>query len=235
MTLKEAFKIMLVAALFLVFEAFLYLATRMPRALETAAPTFVIAYLFQWLMVLTSVIAITAPLSAWLEHQSEKPRAGLFCWVIFTAVAMILFTTFSFLKVSSKFLPLGPPAAADKRPPALKLSQIIKFTGFEMTLVDPETMKMSLHFQNRSTDEFTELDYLFVALEGTAVFYNIKIRQPIHLPPEHRASATLTWKKSSFKDRALFDRLQDAYTKKTLRILAKPSRAVRLDGKTIEE
>ena len=236
MTTKEAFKIAKLAGLFLVLELALYWMTGMPRALKTATPAFAVAYQFQWLIVLTFAAGIFAPLSAWIEQQSRKRDTGLFCWAIFVGLAMILFTTFSFLKVSSTLLPLSPQGAAEKQKAgARKISEGIQFVGSHVNLVDPETIKIDLRFQNRFLDEFTELDYIFVALEEATIFYRIKIRQPVHIPSHGRVVAALTWKKANFKDPAPFNRLRDAYTKKTLRIFAKPSRAIRIDGKAIED
>lgn len=244
--MKNAFRIFLIALLLFIFEYVIYTATQMREALSSATLAAVVAYKFKWFMVFTLAVGILAPLAALVQRVTQKSCLGFVSWMVAIWMAMILFTALSFLKARSAAPPatvspspvqitgeLSKPAEAAKR--GAKISEVLQFVGSKVELPDEETLKINLEFKNLSSEEFTELDYAFTAVENGHIFYRIKMRESVYIPANLTASTSLSWQRSALQDPKLFEQFRDAYKNTTLKIFARPLRAVRVDGGAIEE
>ena len=231
MTVRKATEISLLAFFLFAVEFFVYFAFKMHPALHAGTLASVVAYSHLWLMALTLSLALGLPLGnriAVKMGQEDLTRA-FSTGVI--GLALVGFTTFSFVKASSvKTQVAGMGSAQKTEKGQADLSQYIEFRDSEIKVVDPETLQMILKFTNKSNEDITELDYVLVAVEDVQIFYKIKIREAVYFPSKQEGSTTLTWQRSKLKSPELFDRLLKAHKEKRLRIFAKPARITLVSG-----
>ncbi len=236
LSIKNAIRVLVGAILLFLSEYSLYLFTRMPQALNGGGPAAFIVYQFQWLMILTVAVGLFAPIGAIISEKLKRPLVGFAAWACLVVLSMIGYTSVVFLGMTASPLGLGMPAsmnvALQNAKP--KISEMVSFAGSKIEQVDPGTIRVELQFKNQTDDEYTEIDYNFAAIDGDKLFYRIKIRDGVYLPPGIVASTTLTWRKADFKDPALFNRIFTAQQGNKLKVYARAERLVRIDGKAIE-
>ena len=253
MTMKVAIKIFFAALVLFVLEFLVYVKTGMPRALASNGLAMVAAYKFLWLMVMTGVAGLLAPLSAMMDGSPEK-KFGLVGWIALILIAMQGFTVFSFIKAPSSAAPSSvsvfpvkvaatpPPAApppAPKAPEAIKeaaaptgqkAAEFLQFTSGDAEQLDPESIRMTLHFDNKSKKAITQMDYTFGCAVGSELVFKMNMREDVYFPPGMPGKTSLTWKKSAFKTPELFEKLKTGTSSKTIRIFAPVTQVVLEDG-----
>ena len=227
-------KVIIGAAGLLLVEYLIYLLTGMNLAFNRGGLVPIIVYKYRWLMAMTLVVGLTAPLSVLLEKKIPGGFNSLYWWAILVSLGMVGFTALTFVAASNNTPVLGMGGMAEEK--STNIVDYIQFAGSKIENSNPDLLKIDLEFKNRSPkDEFTEVDYVFVALEQGVILYRIKMRDAVYLPPGASGKTSLTWKKENFKDPKLFDRFVNAYKKNSLNVYAKATRAVRVDGTVIEE
>ena len=228
--MKKRLEVALLAIFLLAFELFIYSLAKMQRA-EAGSLSSFIAYSFRWLMSLTGAVAVGLPTGEFVAKKSGKENSGVIISVALVTLWMIAFTAISFVKARSQ---VTPAQAGGQQPKAsLEVSQMVEFVDSEVKEVDPETIEMDLRFRNKSAEDITELDYVFVAVEDVHIFYKIKIREAVYFPGKGTGSVKLTWARSKLKQPELFDTLKRALTHKTLHVFAKPARITLVSGSVI--
>jgi len=234
--MKNAIRVLVGTILLFLVEYSIYLFIRMPQALNGGGPAAFIVYQFQWFMILTLTVGLFAPVGGLISEKLKRPLVGFVVWACLVILVMLGYTSVAFLRMSSS--PLGGEilssvklASQNAKP---KISEMVSFTGSKIEQVDPETVRVELQFKNQTDDEYTEIDYNFAAVDGNQIFYRIKIRDSVYLPPGTVSSTTLTWRKKDFKDPALFNRISTAHQGNKLKVYARAERLVRINGKAVE-
>ena len=232
-------RLSLTAFIFLALQYTLYKMAHMHPSPDGGILS-VIAYQFECLMVLTLSVGVYVPLSLWLEARSGKPHTAWFYGIILFLLTITGFVLFSYARISrmenaskvtagDSFLPVPQSAAK-------AVANFAQFVDSEIQLEkSEEVLRIVLKFRNTSQKEITQMDYIFVALQNSRIFYRINIRDSFLIPPGKTGNGLLTWDRSKFKDPALFDRMRSTLKAKTLRVYAKPSRVVFIDGTSLNE
>lgn len=247
MTSRIAFFIFLAAILLLALEVVLYFSTGMAQALTSTGLSMAAAYKFLWLMVLTGAAGILAPVAAIVTAATQRKSLGLASWVVLIGLVMIGYTTISFLKAPSP-APSRPELAEPALPPspspepptlpapaAKKITEVVELADSRIDQLDPEKIRVTLQFRNKSTRRITELDYAFTFVDDTdRVLMSIDLREGLFIPPGLTGESTLDWGKSGFKDPAQFDQLAEALSRGVLKVSVTLQRA-KLDDGTIAE
>lgn len=234
--MKNSLKLSVAAVVFFLGEALIYTSTQMQGALLGGGVAAAIAYKFQWLMILTFAVAVFTPVAVWIEKSAAKPGLALISFGILVSFTMVGFTALSFVRFSK--LPSagrGPVPADVLKAAEPVVSDVLEYLDSKINLKDPETLTVDLEFRNLTNEEWTELDYTFVALREGQIFYRIKIRQAVYFPPKKISSVPLEWQRTQFKDTQLFDTMLEAYNKGVLRVYAKATRVKSISGKVVEE
>ena len=237
MMIKTALRVSEVALVFFIIEILIYKATQMPHALTRggAAAIFVV-FQFQVLMVLTASIGLFAPLAGWVEEKTQKRNLGTGSLVVLVGFVTLGFLTLTFFKLEKTKIPLRTTQeltrAAVETPG--EISRSVKFTNSKLELLNPDSLKVDLEFQNLTRQELTSLEYAFAAVQNGHIFYRIMMRDEVYLPPQGKVTTTLKFERAAFKESKMFDIFKDALSKNELKVFAKPERARRIDGKVIE-
>lgn len=245
MSTKSAVFIFLLAAVGLAFELFIYFSLGMAQALTSTGVGMVAAYKFLWLMVLTGATGLLAPVAALVTSASQRKSVGLASWVVLTGIVMLGYTTFSFVNAPKPAVPLEtqptlPAAAEPSLPPAptattKKISGVVELADSKIEQLDPEKIRVTLQFRNKSTRRITELDYAFTFVDDTnRVLMSIDLREGVFIPPGLAAESTLDWTKAGFKDPVQFDQLTEALSRGALKVSVTLQQA-KLDDGTIAE
>lgn len=224
--MKKSLEVSLLTLFLFAFELFIYSFTKMNLAAGSGTTASFVAYSFQWLMALTVAIGAAFPLGVFVQRKSGRESAGLVSMLGFVLVVMTGFTAVSFLRISSAKSPAQTPK---------DLSEFVEYAQAEVKETDAQTLEIELRFKNKSKQDITELDYVFVAVEDVHIFYKIKIREAVYFSAGGTGSTKLTWQRSRLKKPELFDTLKKAYANKTLKVFGKATRITLVDGSVIGE
>lgn len=236
LSMKNALQVLVGATLFFLAEYTIYSFTKMAGVLYEGSMASVIAYKFLWLMILTVAIGLSAPLGALIGALLKRSGAAWISAGTFVGIIMVAFTALSYLEVLSKIDKGDIPSTTSGVPkPASRVAELIEFVEAKAVQADSDTIRVDVTFKNLSDFEFNEVDYNFIAVDDGVIFYRIYMRDALYIPPKLSAVTSLTWKRSALEDPKLYDAFQEALTKGTLRVFAKPERVVRLDGRVIED
>lgn len=201
----------------------------------------VIAYQFEFLMVMTLAVGVWVPLSLWLEGRTGRPNSAWFYGIILFLLTITGFILFSYVRVSRGEKPSSVTTSGDfaqsiPETAANAVSNFAQFVDSEMELQkNDETLRIVMKFRNLSKKEITEMDYTFVALQSGRIFYRITIRDAFLVPPESTGSAVLLWERAKFSKPELYDKMRSALKANALKVYAKPVRLVFMDGSSINE
>lgn len=117
-----------------------------------------------------------------------------------------------------------------------EISNFVQFSDSEIELQkDGETLRIVLKFRNLSKKDITQMDYIFVALESGRIFYRINIRDGFLVPSEGVGNGTLVWERAKFENTELFDKMRASFKAGLLRVYAKPTRIIFIDGSSLQE
>lgn len=135
--------------------------------------------------------------------------------------------------------PQPPAVEAQATPPppqaARKIADTVEFVDSKTEQVDPEKIRVLLHFKNKTTRRITEIDYAFTFLdEAQHVLLSIDLREGLFIPPGLTGESTLDWGKAGFKEPGQFDRLKETLSKGTLKVAVTIQRAALDDGSVAE-
>ena len=230
--MKKSLEVSLLTLFLFAFELFIYSAAKMQLA-ASGTPASFIAYSFQWLMALTVAIGVAFPAGEFAARKSGLENMRIIFTLGILLVMMAGFTAVSFLKASSA---KSTPSSAAKISPGKSqqdVSESIEFADSEVKEISPDILEMEFKFKNKSNQDITELDYVFIAVENVRVFYKIKIREGVYFPSKGAGSTKLTWDRSKLKSPELFDTLKRTYASKTLKVFAKATRITLIDGSVI--
>ena len=237
--MKKSLEISLAALFLLAFELFIYSLTQMHLALGSGTAASFMVYSFQWLMALTVSIGIAFPAGEFVEKRTGQGSLGMVSLIGMILVLMSVFTAVSFLRASHHPSTSVEPAKGKGPQPAGKgaqdLSETVEFVEAGVKEVSPTTLEMEFKFKNKSSQDITELDYVFVAVEESRVFYKIKIREGVYFPAQGMGTTQLSWDRTRLKSPELFDTLKKAHASKTLKVFAKATRVTLMNGAVIGE
>lgn len=228
--------ITLIAFLFFGIQYTFYKIAQVQLAPAENALLAVIAYHLRFLMVLTFSAGLWVPLSLWLEHRSGKPNTAWLYGAFLFLLTVTGFVLFSYTRASRGQKPEGFVPAAVVQKAKNQISTYVQFVDSKEQLEKEDSvLRIFLNFRNVSKKDITQIDYVFVALENGRIFYRLNIRDSFLIAQGKTATGFLVWDRAKFKNPALFDRMRAAFKAKTLRIYAKPTEVVFLDGSSIKE
>lgn len=228
---NKAYAISLLALFLLAFELFVYSFTKMHSALRAGTLTSIIAYSFLWLMALTGSIGVSLPLGILIENKAKQQGINFIVSMGLVVLLMVSFTTVVFMKASSTLKAAGETSLKEQK--GHDLSMAIEFSGSEVKETGPDSIEIELKFKNIASEDITELDYVFIAVEDINIFYRIKIREAVYLPSKGIGSTKLNWQRSKLKNPELYDKIKKANADKTLHVFAKPTKITMVNGSVI--
>lgn len=203
----------------------------MHSALRAGTLTSIIAYSFLWLMALTGSIGVSLPLGILIENKAKQQGINFIVSIGLVVLLMVSFTTVVFMKASSTLKAAGETSSKEQK--GHDLSMAIEFSGSEVKETGSDSIEIELKFKNIASEDITELDYVFIAVEDINIFYRIKIREAVYLPSRGTGSTKLNWQRSKLKNPELYDKIKKANADKTLHVFAKPTKITMVNGSVI--
>ncbi|HLD50020.1 MAG TPA: hypothetical protein VJC08_02355 [bacterium] len=196
----------------------------------------VIAYHLKFLMVMTFSAGIWVPLSLWLEQRSGKPNTAWLYGAFLFFLTVTGFVLFSYTRASRSEKPTGFVPGSVVQKAENQISTYVQFVDSEERLEKEDSvLRILLNFRNTSEKDITQIDYIFVALENGRISYRLNIRDTFLIARGKTAAGFLVWDRAKFKNPALFERMLAAFKAKTLRVYAKPTEIVFMDGSSLHE
>lgn len=228
--------ITLIAFLFFGIQYTFYKIAQVQLAPEGSVLLTLIAYQLKFLMVMTFSVGVWVPLSLWLGNRSGKPAWLYGVFLFFLTVTGFVLFAYTHASRNQKPADNGFIPASVAQSAANDVATYAQFVDAQLQMEKEESiLRITLQFRNTSKKDITQIDYAFVALENGRIFYRLKIRDSFLIPAGQTATGFLVWDRAKFKDPKLFDRMSSGFKAKTLKVYAKPTQLVFMDGSTLRE
>ena len=233
-------------------EIVIYSASGMREALHGSGLAMVTAYKFLWLMVMTAAAGFLAPVAFLLAFASGRKNWGWTAWILLVGLALVAFTALSFTH-SKNSIPAAPAVSATpsssvvatpsvatpgasknlltEKPAIRKIEDVIEWVDSKIERSEADKLHVALRFKNKSSRRIKELEYAFTFLDDkNNSLLSIDLREGVSIPPGLFGESSLDWSKAGFNDPQAFERLNENYSKSTLKVSVTLQKATLDDG-----